>query len=46
MMQVTPTDDLQAVLDAAPKGTVIYLAEGEYRQIYLHLGYVRREPGL
>lgn len=40
-LQVTPRDDLQAVLDSAPKGTVIYLAEGEYRQKLM-----LRTPGL
>lgn len=31
-IRVSPEDDLQAVLDAAPENAVIYLAAGEYRQ--------------
>ena len=38
---VSPEDDLQAVLDAAPENAVIHLAAGEYRQKCLI-----RTPGL
>ena len=40
-IQVSPGDDLQAMLDAAPENSVIHLAAGEYRQ-----KCIIRTPGL